>query len=75
MGTACAICKVQACREALGDKRYPAFCAMVQAPETLACVRRAYDEEENHLLALAVALYTSHSYYSRLKASQSSQPR
>jgi len=27
------------------------------------------------LLALAVALYTSHSYYSRLKASQSSQPR
>jgi len=48
---------------------------MVQAPETLACVRRAYDEEENHLLALAVALYTSHSYYSRLKASQSSQPR
>jgi uncharacterized metal-binding protein len=63
----CAICRVQACREAPGNRPYPAFCAVEQEPETLRGARRAYDEDENHLLALAAARTEADGYPHRTR--------
>lgn len=52
----CAVCQVQACREAPGGKPYPRFCPMAQEEQqALAAARTAYTEPQVQELALAAA--------------------
>jgi uncharacterized metal-binding protein len=51
----CTICRVQACCDEPGTKRYPAFCPMAQDTDALQEAREAYDDEWTRRLALAAA--------------------
>ena len=51
----CAICRVQACCDEPGTKRYPVFCPMAQDTDALQEAREAYEDEETRKLALAAA--------------------
>ena len=51
----CALCRVQACREAPGATPYPSYCPMSQDTAALPAARSAYEDAETRQLAIAAA--------------------
>lgn len=61
----CVDCRVGNCDEM--NKQFPDFCVTTNMnDDTLKCAMQLYEEEENKAVTLAVALYLSESYYSKV---------